>query len=95
MQKLVAKDFLCLRDVEIEHRGLTLPMGPQGTGKPILAKLLWYFQGLLAFDFVVTRRSTDGLADAFWSRFAWLFSLLGHPAGCEVRHEAHGIETRV
>lgn len=41
------KDFACLPSMEVELKDFSLIIGPQATGKSILAKLLFYFKSVI------------------------------------------------
>jgi AAA15 family ATPase/GTPase len=44
---LKVKNFLCLKDVECEFKGINVLIGPQAEGKSLIAKLVFFFQEFL------------------------------------------------
>ena len=51
-EKLRVRDFLTIRDADLEIGRFTLIIGPQASGKSVLAKLLYFFRSLLAREIV-------------------------------------------
>jgi hypothetical protein len=43
-ERLIVKNFLCLKDIDIEARDFLVLIGPQATGKSLCAKLLYFFR---------------------------------------------------
>lgn len=47
-ERLVVKDFLCIREACLDIRRFTVIIGPQASGKSILAKLVYFFRSFLS-----------------------------------------------
>ncbi|MDB9496660.1 AAA family ATPase [Spirulina major CS-329] len=45
-EKLKIQNFAGLKDVEIEIKKINIFIGPQASGKSVIAKLLFYFKGI-------------------------------------------------
>jgi ABC-type cobalamin/Fe3+-siderophores transport system ATPase subunit len=43
-ERLIVKNFLCLKDIDIEVRDFLILVGPQAAGKSLCAKLLYFFR---------------------------------------------------
>jgi hypothetical protein len=46
-ERLIVKNFLCLKYIDIEVKDFLILIGPQATGKSLCAKLLYFFRTLL------------------------------------------------
>jgi predicted ATPase len=46
IERLIIKNFLCLKDVDIEVKDFLVLIGPQAAGKSLCAKLLYFFRTL-------------------------------------------------
>lgn len=44
MEKLIVKDFIVLKDIEIDINKINIFIGQQATGKSLISKLLYYFK---------------------------------------------------
>jgi predicted ATP-binding protein involved in virulence len=47
MEKIAIKDFAGIKDISIEIKQINILIGPQATGKSIIAKLLFYFKSFV------------------------------------------------
>jgi predicted ATPase len=43
-ERLIVKNFLCLKDIDIEAKDFLILIGPQAAGKSLCAKLLYFFR---------------------------------------------------
>jgi len=57
--KLKVTDFSCIAHAEIELGSLTVLIGPSGSGKSILSKLVFFFNNLLADQFLTIEDKKD------------------------------------
>lgn len=48
MEKIEIKDFVGIKDITLEIKQINILIGPQASGKSIVAKLLYYFK-----DFII------------------------------------------
>ena len=48
MEKIEIKDFLGIKDITIEVKQINILIGPQASGKSVIAKLLYYFKDFLS-----------------------------------------------
>jgi predicted ATP-dependent endonuclease of OLD family len=46
-ERLIVKNFLCLKDIDIEVKDFLILIGPQAAGKSLCAKLLYFFRTIL------------------------------------------------
>ena len=75
MEKLIIKNFAGLKDVEIAINKINIIIGPQASGKSVIAKLLFYFRSFIREIFVSgiereSKRSLDKkLKDLFEKYF--------------------------
>jgi ABC-type cobalamin/Fe3+-siderophores transport system ATPase subunit len=46
-ERLVVKNFLCLKDIDIEVKDFLILIGPQAAGKSLCAKLLYFFRTII------------------------------------------------
>ena len=44
MEKLIVKNFLTLKHIEIELNKINIAIGPQAEGKSLIAMLIYYFK---------------------------------------------------
>jgi predicted ATPase len=44
VERLIVKNFLCLKDIDIEIKDFLILIGPQAAGKSLCAKLLYFFR---------------------------------------------------
>ncbi len=51
MEKLTVKNFLTIREAELEVTPFTIIIGPQASGKSVLAKLVYFFRSFWGRDF--------------------------------------------
>ena len=72
MQKILVKDFSCIKNADLEISPLTLIIGPQASGKSVLSKLVYFFTHIITdFNRYVTE---DQLCfDDFEKRISALF----------------------
>lgn len=102
MAKLVIKNFSCIDDAEIDLTNLTLLIGPQASGKSVVAKLVYFFQEIIVnkgdlyhYDSFSKEQITKNLDVTFKQFFpfeAWgtkKFSLFFEAGGFGVRIERH------
>jgi predicted ATPase len=47
-ERLIVKNFLCLKDIDIEIKDFLIIVGPQTAGKSLCAKLLYFFRTIYA-----------------------------------------------
>ncbi len=47
MEKIEIKDFVGIKDIIIEVKAINILIGPQASGKSIIAKLLYYFKSFI------------------------------------------------
>ena len=47
MEKIEIKDFAGIKDITIEVKQINILIGPQASGKSIIAKLLYYFKNFI------------------------------------------------
>ncbi|BAU65632.1 hypothetical protein STA3757_30210 [Stanieria sp. NIES-3757] len=47
MEKIEIKDFVGIKDITIEIKQINILIGPQASGKSIVAKLLFYFKSFI------------------------------------------------
>jgi predicted ATPase len=43
-ERLIVKNFLCLKDIDMEVKDFLILIGPQAAGKSLCAKLLYFFR---------------------------------------------------
>ena len=55
MEKIEIKDFVGIKDISIEIKQINILIGPQASGKSIIAKLLFYFKDFISEIFYVVR----------------------------------------
>ena len=48
MENLTIQNFVCIKDVSVELKPMTVIIGPQASGKSIIAKLVYFFRHMLA-----------------------------------------------
>ncbi|NET59490.1 MAG: ATP-binding protein [Symploca sp. SIO2E6] len=48
MERLEIKDFVVIKDLTIEIKQINILIGPQASGKSVVAKLLFYFRGFVS-----------------------------------------------
>jgi ABC-type multidrug transport system ATPase subunit len=46
-ERLIVKNFLCLKDIDIEVKDFLILIGPQAAGKSLCAKLLYFFRTVI------------------------------------------------
>jgi predicted ATPase len=46
-ERLIVKNFLCLKDIDIEVKDFLILIGSQAVGKSLCAKLLYFFRTIL------------------------------------------------
>jgi predicted ATP-dependent endonuclease of OLD family len=46
-ERLIVKNFLCLKDIDLEVKDFLILIGPQASGKSLCAKLLYFFRAIL------------------------------------------------
>jgi predicted ATPase len=76
MEKLIVKNFLTIRHAEIEVRRMNIIIGPQASGKSVIAKLLYFFKKELNEAFYESIRKQEGkrqLDSALVSKFEVIF----------------------
>jgi AAA15 family ATPase/GTPase len=81
VEKITVKNFLTIKNADIEIKRINLFIGPQATGKSILAKLIYYFksdfsstfydiasqrQGKRVFDKELLRRFEEIFPPSYW-----------------------------
>ena len=59
MEKIEIKNFVGIKDITIEIKQINILIGPQASGKSIIAKLLFYFKDLIYEIFYVARTSKE------------------------------------
>ncbi len=64
MEKIEIKDFAGIKDITIEVKQINILIGPQASGKSIIAKLLYYFKNFIfeivnAAEELKTKRDLD------------------------------------
>ena len=47
MEKIEIKDFVGIKDITIEIKQINILIGPQASGKSIIAKLIFYFKNFI------------------------------------------------
>ncbi|MDR2499832.1 MAG: AAA family ATPase, partial [Treponema sp.] len=47
LERLIVKNFLCLKDIDIEVKDFLILIGPQAAGKSLCAKLLYFFRSVM------------------------------------------------
>lgn len=60
MEKLTVQNFLVIKEAELDVGRLNFIIGPQASGKSVLAKLLYFFREFLNSDFLHSVRTSDG-----------------------------------
>jgi ABC-type cobalamin/Fe3+-siderophores transport system ATPase subunit len=74
-ERLIVKDFLCLKDIDIEIKDFLVLIGPQAAGKSLCAKLLYFFRTIVEeivlyqFSTDISKETSDFVADRFESFF--------------------------
>jgi predicted ATPase len=64
-ERLIVKNFLCLKDIDIEVKDFLVLIGPQAAGKSLCAKLLYFFRtifveiALYYFDTSTSKKRSD------------------------------------
>jgi hypothetical protein len=80
MEKLIVENFLSIEKAELEIGRFTVIIGPQASGKSVLAKLVYFFRDLCFNQFRIHAadlRDTKSLAEVATEKFVELFSPLG------------------
>lgn len=74
-ERLRVENFACLREVDLEVGGINILIGPQATGKSVLAKLLYFFQGFAdaMLDSLMSRESEEQFRSERLSTFETYF----------------------
>lgn len=74
-ERLRVETFACLREVDLEVGGINILIGPQATGKSVLAKLLYFFQGFAdaMLDSIMSRESEEQFRSERLSTFETYF----------------------
>jgi predicted ATPase len=62
-ERLIVRNFLCLKDIDIEVKDFLVLIGPQTVGKSLCAKLLYFFRTIL--DEIVRHQIIDTLKKQF------------------------------
>jgi predicted ATPase len=57
-ERLIVKNFLCLKDVDIEVKDFLVLIGPQATGKSLCAKLLYFFRSIFVEIAIYVMKNT-------------------------------------
>ncbi|MFM2315141.1 MAG: hypothetical protein RLZZ04_4417 [Cyanobacteriota bacterium] len=62
MEKIEIKDFVGIKDITIEIKKINILIGPQASGKSVIAKLLFYFKSFI-FEIVDTAEQSKNKRD--------------------------------
>jgi hypothetical protein len=62
MEKIEIKDFVGIRDITIEIKKINILIGPQASGKSVIAKLLFYFKSFI-FEIIDTAEQSKNKRD--------------------------------
>ncbi|NEP62961.1 MAG: AAA family ATPase [Symploca sp. SIO2G7] len=75
MERLEIKDFVGIKDITIEIKQINILIGPQASGKSIVAKLLFYFRGFVSEIINAAEKNKDeiDLAKDFQKKFEHYF----------------------
>lgn len=76
MEKLTVHNFLSIKSAEIELRRINVLIGPQASGKSVLAKLLYFFKQEVGKAFEESVRNQQGkreLTSALTAKFEATF----------------------
>lgn len=99
MEKLTVKNFLVIKHAEFDVGRMNFIIGPQASGKSVLAKLLYFFREFLQTDFAQSVRAfekTNALERRGIARFERLFPTYGWREQIfELEYEIHGQVVRV
>lgn len=75
MEKLVVKNFLLLQDVNIEIKKYNILLGPQASGKSVLAKLLYFIYKIpqVIESGLDSKQMKEDILDNIKNRFKYIF----------------------
>ncbi|EMW7172850.1 AAA family ATPase [Vibrio fluvialis] len=77
MRRLILDEFITLKNIDVELNKLTVFIGPQASGKSILAKLFYYFNEFaldILFDCIKDNNRKQELDNQLINKFKDLFS---------------------
>jgi len=80
MERLSVSNFLSIKEVSIEIAPITIVIGPQASGKSVLAKLIYFFRTILTEDvrqFIVQELSFEKFKEAIQEKFVNSFPVYG------------------
>ena len=63
MENLIINDFLIIEKAEIRIRKINVLIGPQASGKSIIAKLVYFFKSFLSEDFLDSIKNNENKSD--------------------------------
>jgi predicted ATPase len=74
-EKLIAKDFIVLKNIEIDVGSVNVIIGPQANGKSLIAKLLYFFQSSseIFLKAIREQKNKRELDEAFYNKFESFF----------------------
>ena len=59
MEKIEIKDFVGIKDITIEIKQINILIGPQASGKSVIAKLLFYFKNFISEMLLIAGKSKE------------------------------------
>ncbi|MEL7408877.1 MAG: AAA family ATPase, partial [Cyanobacteria bacterium J06558_2] len=62
MEKIEIKNFLGIKDITVEVKQINIFIGPQASGKSVIAKLLYYFKDFLS-EIIFAAAEEDNQSD--------------------------------
>jgi predicted ATPase len=62
MEKIEVKDFVGIKEMSIDIKQINIFIGPQASGKSIIAKLLYYFKDLI-FEIINAAEESHSILD--------------------------------
>jgi predicted ATPase len=64
-ERLIVKNFLCLKDIDIEVKDFLVIIGPQAAGKSLCAKLLYFCKMIFEDTALYQMQMVRGLGKSF------------------------------
>jgi len=80
MEQLSVSNFLSIKEISIEIAPITIVIGPQASGKSVLAKLTYFFRSIFTDElpqFIVSEKDVDNLNEVVSEKFVRNFPIYG------------------